>query len=612
MEGLNNRAIIIISAFFLVGIIYIGQLYYIQVYDASYKFSADSNTQRIITQYPSRGLVFDRNGRLVISNQPVYDIMIVPRDLEPFDTLDFCHLIGITLPNLRNLFSDMRRDIKSRKISSYKPSVFIKQVSAERYGQFQEKLIKFPGFFTQRRTLRKYEYPNAAHVLGYISEVTENMIDRDPYYISGDYSGFSGLELSYEQELRGKKGAKVILVDVHGREKGSYRQGRYDTTAVVGKNIYITLDMELQQYAELLMVNKIGSIVAIEPETGEVLAMVSIPTYDPSLLVGRLRSSNYPILENNPLKPLFNRPLQAMYPPGSTFKTLQALIGLQEGVININTRFGCSMGYHAGGLTVGCHSHASPLDLLQSIQQSCNGYYCNVFRTILDNPKYKSSHDGLDVWKNYLVKFGLGYKLGIDFFNEKRGLIPNSDYYNKIYNSSWNSLTVISLAIGQGELLVTPLQMANMSATIANDGYFYTPHIVKDIEDSQIPSQFKEKHETDIDTANYEIVKDGMELVVLSGTARVAQIEGITVCGKTGTAQNPHGKDHSIFIAFAPKDHPKIAISVYVENAGFGATYAAPIASLLIEKYLKREIDPKRKYLEDRLLSVDLIHNAPY
>ncbi|MFT3740589.1 MAG: penicillin-binding protein 2 [Breznakibacter sp.] len=610
MAQFNNRPIVFIVIVVLVTIVFLVKLFHIQVQDPSYKFSADSNTQRIIVQYPARGLMYDRNGKLMVANQAVYDVMIVPREVTNLDSLDFCRSVGISIEELRALFSDLKKRIRAKKASAYKASPFVKQLSVEQYGILQERLYRFKGFYVQRRTLRKYIYPNAAHAVGYIGEVDDAVIKKSPYYKQGDYAGISGLEYTYEEVLRGRKGAKVVMVDVHQREKGSYRHGQYDTLAVVGKNLTLTLDVDLQQYGELLMRNKTGSVVALEPRTGQILAMVSSPTYDPGLLVGRVRSRNYQQLETDPIKPLFNRPLQAMYPPGSTFKLLNALIGLQEGVVTTDTRIGCSMGYHVGGLTVGCHAHASPLDLPQSIQNSCNAYYSHVFRKIIDNPKYKSPKTGLDIWKDYCVKFGLGHKLGVDFFNEKRGFIPNAEYYNKVYRGSWNSVTVISLGIGQAELLLTPLQMANMCATISNKGYYYTPHMIKEIEDGTIPEQFKEKHFTDINPEYFEPVIQGMEGAVWAdagGTARVARIPNIRVCGKTGTAQNPHGKDHSIFIAFAPKEDPKIAIAVFVENAGFGATYAAPIASLMIEKYLTDSISVGRKPLEERMMTADLI-----
>ncbi len=595
------------------GLTIIGKLLYIQVFDDSYKLLAESNSRRKVIAYPSRGLIYDRKGVLLVSNQAVYDVMVTPRELAPFDSTEFCDILGIDQPMLRKMFVDMRKDIRNRKISTYKPSVFFKQLSSERYARLQEKLYRFKGFFVQRRTLRKYEHPAAAHVLGYVGEVSEGVLDRDSYYVPGDYIGISGIESSYEKDLRGTKGVHYIMVDVHGREKGEFRRGMYDTVAVPGKNLRLSLDIELQMYGEQLMKNKTGSIVAIKPQTGEILALVSAPSYDPSLLVGRDRSVNFPILSRDSLKPLFNRAIQAWYPPGSTFKTINALIGLQEGVVTPETRYGCNMGYHVGNFHLGCHAHASPLNLEQSIQNSCNAYYCYVFRNIIDNKKYGNVKTALNVWKDYLVKFGLGYRLGVDIANENRGLVPNAEYFDKAKGPRWTSLGIVSLSIGQGELLVTPIQMSNLAAAIANEGYFYTPHIVHSIEDNAIPQEYRTRHETGIDRVHFEVVKTGMEMAVWGGagsTARVAQIPDISICGKTGTAQNPHGKDHSIFMAFAPKEDPQIAISVYVENAGFGATWAAPIASLMVEKFLNDSINPNRFPLEKRILEADLIYGT--
>ncbi len=601
-----------IGAFFgLVGVAFIFRLFMLQVFDPSYKYSAESNTRRKITEYPSRGLIYDRNGKLLVSNQAVYDVMVVPREVVPFDTTEFAQCLGVSRQEVEELFQELYEKMKTPQISSYKASVFFKQLSAEQYGMFQEKLYKFKGFFGQRRILRKYEYANAAHVLGYVGEIGDGELKKEPYYSRGDYWGISGVEQYYEPFLRGSKGASYVLVDVHGREKGAYRDGKGDAPATSGKDLKLSLDMELQAYGEQLMQNKVGSMVAIEPSTGEILAMVSAPTYDPSLLVGRERSNNFPELVSDTLYPLLNRAIMSGYPPGSTFKTLMALIGEQEGVLFPNTRYSCHMGYHAKGLTVGCHNHYSPLDLVASIKMSCNSYYCNVFRSVLDNRVYGSSKKGLDVWKDYLVKFGFGYRLGVDFTSENRGFVPNSNYYDRIYNGSWSSLTVISLAIGQGELLTTPLQLANMTAAIANRGYWFVPHVIKEVESDTIPSRFKEKKSVEIDDQYFLPVLEGMEQAVWGNegsTARIARIPGISICGKTGTAQNPHGEDHSNFIAFAPKDHPKIVVATIVENGSFGATYGAPISSLIIEYYLNRKIAPERKWIEQRMLDADLIH----
>ncbi len=613
MENINRRTIVVALIFIFVGIVFLIKLFILQVYDPSYKYSAESNTRREIINYPARGLVYDRNDKLIVSNQANYDLMVVPRELKPMDSLAFCKAMNISIQELRNLFEDMRIKLRQKKISSIKPSIFYKQLSAEQYGYLQEKLYKFDGFFVQRRTLRKYEYPYAAHILGYIGEVGSQDIERDNYYSTGDYHGINGIESTYEKFLRGSKGYKYVLVDVHGREKGSFRDGEYDIPAVAGKDIELTIDIDLQQYGEKLMQNKIGAIVALEPQTGEILTMVSSPTYNPSLLVGKERAKNFSILSSDSLKPLYNRPIMAWYPPGSTFKPVNALIGLQEGVLTPSTKYECYSGYIVGNFRLGCHHHRSPLDLRHSISNSCNAYYCHVFRNIIDNKKYSTVQEGFDAWKDYLVRFGFGYKLGVDFAFENRGFVPNHTTYDQTYKKRWTSLTVVSLSIGQGELLTTPIQMANMTAAIANKGYYYTPHVIKNIENDTIPSRFKEIHNTGIDTAYFEPILDGMEMAVWDNdgnTATIARIPGIEICGKTGTAQNPHGEDHSVFVAFAPKDDPKIAIAVYVENGGFGARWAAPIASLMVEKYLNREIQPSRDWLEQRMLKGDLIHGT--
>lgn len=611
MGSISRRSVVIAGIMIIVGIIFIVKLLSLQVFNESYKLLAENNSRRKIIAYPSRGLMYDRNGVLLVSNQAVYDVMITPRDVVQFDSIEFCNILGIEIDQLRKMFDDMRRDIRSKKISTYKPSVFFKQLSSERYAVLQEKLSRFKGFFVQRRTLRKYEYPTAAHVLGYLGEAGEGVLERDSYYTLGDYIGISGIESTYENDLRGRKGVNYMMVDVHGREKGEFRGGIYDTVAVPGKSVRLSLDVELQMYGEKLMQNKIGSIVAIKPQTGEILAMVSTPSYDPSLLVGRDRTTNFPVLTQDSLKPLFNRAIQAWYPPGSTFKVINALIGLQEGVVKPETRYGCSMGYNAGRFHLGCHAHSSPLNLQQSIQNSCNAYYCYVFRDLIDNPKYGNVKTAINVWKDYLVKFGLGYRLGVDIANENRGLVPNAEYFDKVKGPKWTSLGIVSLAIGQGELLVTPIQMANLAAVIANEGYYYTPHIVHAIEDKVISTEYRTQHFTGIDRSYFQLIKDGMEDAVWGGagsTARNAQVPGISVSGKTGTAQNPHGKDHSIFMAFAPKEDSQIAISVYVENAGFGGTWAAPIASLMIEKYIKGSISPERAHVEKRIVEADFVY----
>jgi penicillin-binding protein 2 len=567
--------------------------------------SADNNVLRYVTQYPARGLIYDRNGKLVVFNQAAYDLMVIPAQTGKMDTSLFCSDLGITKAILKE------RMKSAVSYSRRAPSVFLKQISAETYAKFQEKMFTYPGFYVQPRTLRKYSRPVAAHLLGYVSEADEALIKQNPYYKPGDYIGKLGIEEAYEKELRGTRGVKIYLVDVYSRIKGSYAGGDMDTLAVQGTDIISAIDLDLQEYGEKLMQNKTGSIVAIEPGTGEILALVSSPNYDPGLLVGRIRSENFTRLQSDTLLPLFNRAFMASYPPGSTFKPLNGLIGLQEGVIYPGTMFGCNNGY----LFLACHSHSSPLDLEGAIMNSCNSYFCQTYRRILENPKYTSISEAYEKWKSYVNEFGFGKKLGSEFVNELPGLVPSSSYFDRYYKNSWKALTVISMAIGQGELGTTPLQMANMTAAIANRGFYFTPHIVKSIgEYGKIDSAYTTMHKISIDSVHFESVIRGMEAAVNGGTgatARIAALQDIIVCGKTGTAENPHGEDHSVFIAFAPRDNPKIAIAVYVENAGFGATYAAPVASLIIEKYLKGEISEANKWQEQRILELNLINKLP-
>lgn len=607
MNNFSNRKFIISGIFILVVFIFIIRLFILQIVDDSYKIYADNNTQRKRTEYPARGLIYDRNGKLLVSNQAVYDLMIIPRQLRAFDTLDFCSIVGIDTDEL------LKRIAKAKVYSRYKASIFDKQLSSERYAVLQEKLHKFQGFFVQVRTLRQYTHNSAPHVLGYIREVNRYSL-RDKYYKSGDYIGITGIERAYEKELRGVKGQKVFLVDVHNRIQGSYKKGLKDKKAIAGKNLISTIDIDLQEYGELLMKNKIGSIVAIEPKTGEILAKISSPSYDPQLLVGRNLGANYSLLRaNDSLRPLFDRSLMAQYPPGSIFKLVNALVGLQEGVIEPETKFNCSRGYHQGRFTLKCHGHVSPLNLMRSVQHSCNAYYVYTFKYILENSKYDSAPEGYDAWRKHVLSFGIGRKLGSDFNNELSGFVPERSYYDKkLRRKRWKALNIISLSIGQGELMITPLQMVNMTATIANRGHYYIPHIVKSIGDEfLIDPKFKAKQKTTIDPSYFDSVIEGMNLVVSGGpgsTGVSAAIPGIEVCGKTGTVQNRRTTDHSVFVAFAPKDDPKIAIVVYVEYGGWGARYGAPISGLMIEKYLRGSISKSKLWTEKRMLNADLIN----
>lgn len=588
----------------LIGLAYISRLFYIQVIDKSYILSSFNNSSRYVVKHPARGLIYDRNGKLIVYNEAAYDLMVVPRQLGDFDTATLESILHISHSDF------IARLEKAKKYSERRPSEFVTQLSSETYSYLQERLHRYPGFFVQSRTLRKYPYGTAAHVLGYVGEVGKKQVKKDPYYKQGDYIGITGIENVYENELRGKKGGEYFEVDVHGRIKKRLADGKYDTLAEPGKTLISTIDVELQGYGELLMANKIGSIVAIEPESGEILCMVTSPNYDPNMMVGRAYSKNYALLYDSLGKPLLNHAL-GYYPPGSTFKPINALIGMQEKIVNQWSRFGCNMGFRAGRLHVGCHSHISPLDLPHSIMHSCNAYYCNVFRNLIDNPKYSSRKTAYNIWRKHVLSFGFGSLLYSDVYDDKPGSVPKPEYYDKIYGEGrWRGLTVISLSIGQGELSMTPLQIANATAVIANKGFYRIPHLVKSIGNSEIPPRFKTKQFSTIDTSLFEPVIEGMELVVEGGpgaTARFSKIPDMLMCGKTGTAENPHGDDHSIFVAFAPKDDPKIAIAVYVENAGYGSTWAAPIASLMIEKYLTDSIS-RPQWFVDRILNADLIH----
>ncbi|MBN1598890.1 MAG: penicillin-binding protein 2 [Bacteroidales bacterium] len=605
MEQFANRKNIIGGIILLVGLIFIVRLFFLQVVNSTYKLSAESNTRRMEIVYPARGLIYDRNGILIAHNLPSYDLKIAPYELEEFDTAQLCEILNIDIQKLR----DEIKRVKQNRNERFNP--IIKQLSPETFGKLKERQYKYPGFYFSIRTLRKYKREIASHILGYVGEVDSNDIKRDPYYELGDYYGVTGVEYEYEKFLRGEKGRKYKLIDVHGREKGSYKDGKFDTDAVLGRNIVLTIDADLQEYGETLMKNYCGSIVAIEPNTGEVLALVSAPSYNPSLLVGREREKNYKILDSDTLEPLFNYSTQALYPPGSTFKPVNALTALQENAVSTSTTYYCDLGYYARGVKIGCHSHPSPLDLEHAIQHSCNAYFCNLFRKIIEDPDFGGVEAAYLNWRGHLVSMGFSKPLGIDLPFEKGGFIPLPSYYDRYYGSGrWKALTIISMAIGQGEVLTTPLQIANLAAIIANRGYYYTPHLVKHIERiDTIDSKFTTKHVVSIDTSYFKVVVDGMDKAVnvSGGTALIARHREIVICGKTGTAQNPHGIDHSVFMAFAPKDNPQIAVSVYVEHGEWGSSYAAPIASLMIEKYLTDTIAPYRKWIEKRMLESNLL-----
>ncbi len=601
---MNNQRKYIIGAIFLgIGIIYIIRLLYIQVLDPSYQLTAEKLSLRPIVQYPFRGLIYDRNDSMLVFNQPIFDLKVIPREVKLKDTLAFCHSFGITLEEF-----DERLNA-AKEYSRFKPSVFLKQLSNIEVAQVQDKLINFDGFYLEARTIRNYEHSSAANLLGYIAEISPYELEQDTidYYKTGDYIGKSGIEASYEKLLRGKRGVKYKIVDSKGVEKGDFQGGKFDTLAISGKNIQLTIDIDLQKYAESLMSGKSGSVVAIEPKTGEILTMVSSPTYDPKLLTGKKYSKNYLALQKDSLHPLFNRPIMAdVYPPGSIFKLLQGLIALQEEVIIPETRFTCNRNL------IACHGPHSYEDLRGAIKVSCNPYFYNTFRRIVNQNKsdnrFKDTELGLKIWGNYLYSFGLGTKLKLDIFGVKSGIVPSVKFYDRIYGKGrWKFSTIYSLSIGQGELGISPIQMANFGSIIANKGYFITPHFIKKIDSTKHSiALYKEKQYCLVDSSHFGTVINAMEDVVNYGTGFRAKVDSIAVCGKTGTSQNPHGEDHSVFIAFAPKENPKIVVSVYVENAGQGARAAASIAGLVIEKYLTGKI--KRKHIEDYALKGKFIY----
>ena len=594
---LEKRKYVIGMAAVVIVLIYVIRLFDLQIMTDDYKKNADSNAFLNKIQYPSRGAIYDRNGKLLVFNQPAYDITFVPREVTQLDTLDLCRALNITFEQFQKRMKDVKNRWMNPGYSKYTHQVFMTQLSAEECGVFQEKLFKFPGFYIQRRTIRQYTYDAAGHALGDIGEVSKKDIEADNYYIRGDYIGKQGIEKSYEKYLRGEKGVEILLRDAHGRIQGHYMDGKLDRPSVPGKNLTLGIDIELQRLGERLLQHKIGAIVAIEPATGEILCMVSSPTFDPHLMIGRQRGKNHRMLQRDKRKPLLNRAIMGAYPPGSTFKTAQALTFLQEGIIHEDyPTFPCAHGFNYGSLHVGCHGHGSPLPLVPAIATSCNSYFCwGLFRMFGDR-KYGSPQNAITVWKDHMVSQGFGYKLGVDLPGEKRGLIPNAQFYDKAYRGHWNGLTVISISIGQGEILSTPLQIANLGATIANRGHFTTPHIVKEIQDAQLDSIYRHPRNTTIERRHYESVVEGMRAAATGGTCRMlsVMVPELEACGKTGTAQN-RGHDHSVFMGFAPMNQPKIAIAVYVENGGWGATYGVPIGALMMEQYMKGKLSPENE-----------------
>ena len=597
-----NRRYIIAGTVIVLLLIFVVRLFFLQIMSDDYKRWADSNAFQKRTLIPARGVIYDRNNKLLVYNQPSYDLMVIMREVQPFDTIDFCNTLGMTKEAFTNRITSIRNSNPRR---SYVPQVFMSQLSANEYGVLQEKLYKFPGFYILNRPLREYGFTNAANVLGNIGEVSAKDIENDNYYVQRDNSGRSGVERSYENILRGEKGVEILLRDAHGRIKGKYEDGKHDVAPVSGKNITLSIDVELQAFGEKIMRNKLGSIVMIEPSTGEILCLVTSPTYDPSLLIGRQSGNNYLTLERDPQKPLIDRSIMARYSPGSTFKPAQALIFLQEGVITKDKVYTCAHGYtFSSKLTPACHGHYSPLSLVTSLATSCNSYYCWGLHDMLDSrSRYKTVQEAFTVWKDYIVSMGYGYALGVDLPGENRGFIPNSDGYDMVYNKRWNSSSIISIAIGQGEISATPLQICNQVATIANRGFYTIPHVVREIQDLEIEERYKEKKYTGIDKEYYEYVIEGMRAAVTGGTCSSMYLYGIDICAKTGTVQNPHGRDHSACISFAPMNNPKVAIAVFVENGGPGAMVAVPLARLMLEKFFYGEIPAFDKWLENKMMN---------
>ena len=612
---IENRKYMIGGIILVIVVLYAIRLASLQLFSDEYKTKADSNAYYRSVIYPSRGNIYDRKGELLVYNQPAFDIMVTMREVKNLDTLEFCKAMGITRDSFEKRMADIKDPEKNGGYSSYSPQLFVGQLNEQEYSVVQEKLMRYPGFSIRKRNIRKYKYPYLAHVLGDVGEVGPDDIEKDDYYSAGDFIGKQGVERSYEKELRGEKGVQILLRDARGKVHGHYKDGQDDVKPLPGKDLYLGIDIKLQALGERLMKGKRGAIVAIEPSSGEILCMVSSPTYDPRNLEGKERGNYIYKLMKDKSNPLLNRAMLGAYPPGSTFKPTQALTFLQEGIITPNTYYPCVRGFKHQGMKVGCHGHESPIALVNAIATSCNGYFCwGLYYMFSNRSKYSSIQEAMTKWKNYMVKMGFGYKLGVDLPSEARGLIPNAQFYDKAYHNRWNPLSVISIAIGQGEVLATPVQIANLCATIANRGKFKTPHVVRQIQNGHVADSLTTFKTTSVKPVYYNYVADGMRGAVLKGTCTGANIPGYDVCGKTGTAQNPHGRDHSAFMGFAPMNNPKIAICVYVENGEWGATFGVPIGALMIEQYLRGELSPaaisKASTFEHRYISYSPQANA--
>lgn len=608
MSTSGDRRFVYFFVFALVGIIFLIKIFSIEIVNGKkYEERAINNALNKITLYPARSIIYDRNGKLMVYNIAIYDLLVFPDEVKNIDTIALCNILGFEKKDfiLRMKMATQNSKKRQKNNAFNKSAVFVPNLSTAQYSAIQENLYSFPGFYIEPKTDRLYAVKGGAHVLGYLGEASEKLLKEDPYYRPGDLVGITGLEKTYEEYIRGIKGVRTVWQDRTYVERGEVKNDEFNYPATAGPDVYTSLDFDLQEFGEKLLENKRGSIVAIEPATGQILALINKPDYDPNLLVGETRGKVFRKLLIDPKKPLYNRAIKGMYPPGSTFKTVMALIGCQEGVLHPETTHSCRGGYHMGSLTVGCHPHASPTDLRNSLKISCNAYYCQVFRDIIDNPGYRNVKEGYAQLEKHLRSFGLGSPLGIDLPGEVKGNVPSIKQLDRRHGKSWKSSMIISLAIGQGEILLTPLQMANMAAIIANKGFYYTPHLIKGIGPKMtIPEKYRQKHYTTVDSSFYKYIIDGMEMVTQpGGTAWGARVPELVICAKTGTAQNPHGKDHSLFIAFSERNNPKIAIAVIVENGGYGATWAAPIATLMIEHYLKKGKESSIKHLFDRMMT---------